>query len=184
VFPSWKCHRQTDRKSVKSLSYVNVILDHLSYFSLLPHVNYPTTAYSYERPVGTFQLHEFPISSSWIHDFNSQIQLHEFTMKLWIQEDELMKLKSWIHEVKILNSWSWNGEFVKWKSWIHEVEFVNSLSWNHEFVKLKSEFVNSVCWKREVKIVISWRWKWYLMKLKWPNRSFVDTALVHISQTG
>jgi hypothetical protein len=86
--------------------------------------------------------------------------------------------RSWIREVVIVNSWSWNlgftklksciheYGFVKLKSWIHEVEIVNSLSWNHGFMKLKS-------WIREVEIENSWSCHREFMKLKCPHRSLV-----------
>jgi hypothetical protein len=38
----------------------------------------------------------------------------------------------WVQNYK-----SWNREFMKLKSWVHEVEIVNSWSWNREFMKLK-----------------------------------------------
>jgi hypothetical protein len=115
----------------------------------------------YERTVGTFQLHELPISSKLINNFNlvnSRFQHTEFTKsKSWIHEVENVNsrswstkrefndMNSWKHE--ILRSWKWNREFVKMKSWVswkwimtmkswfHEAEVVKSVCWNHDFVK-------------------------------------------------
>jgi hypothetical protein len=78
-----------------------------------------------------FNFMNFPISTSWIHDFNfmnsrfhvfncvnTRFQIHEFTIQL---------------QVECVNSWSWNREFTWLKSW----------SWNREFLKLNSENWNS-----------------------------------------
>jgi hypothetical protein len=48
----------------------------------------------------------------------------------------------WIREVKIVNSWRWYKEIVKLKSRIHKVQILNSLNWNRTFV-------NPVCWNRD-----------------------------------
>jgi hypothetical protein len=120
--------------------------------------------------VGTFQLHKATILTSritfstygiraftysglwtsWSHDFrfmNSYFQLHVInilTSRIHIHEVEIIfihKLRSWIREVEIMNSWKWN----------REVEHMNSRSWNREFVKMKS-------WIHENEIVNSWTW--------------------------
>jgi hypothetical protein len=135
----------------------------------------------YERPVGPFQLHVFPISSVWFHDFNfmnSRFHLHEFTiLTSWIHVFNIRlsrNSRSWNRKFPISNSrvkgfnfivtsWSWNREFMKLKLWIRAVEIVNSWSWHRKFVKLKS-------WIHEVEIVNSWSWT--LNSYRW-NREFM-----------
>jgi hypothetical protein len=108
----------------------------------------------YERPMGTFQLHEFPIPSSWIPDFNfmnSRFQLHEFTISTsWIQDFNFMNSRFQLHEFTMSTSWIHNfifmnsrfqlHEFTKLSTIIHNFIFTNSTSWswNREFIKLKS----------------------------------------------
>jgi hypothetical protein len=138
-------------------------------------------------------LHEFTITTSWIHDFyiqNSRIQDFKFVkIKSWIWKREVqnMNLWSWIHEIEIVNSWCWNREFMKLKSWIDEVEIVNSWSWNREFMKLKScihevEIMNS--WISYVENLNSRRWKREFMKCKCPHRfSIIVTYIWYWMQT-
>jgi hypothetical protein len=95
-------------------------------------------AVTYERSMGTFQLHKFPISfpqftifTSWIHIFNIRnSQIHDFSfMNSRFQLHELTISASWIHDFNFTNSrlkrhefmisWRWNREFVKMKSWNH-----------------------------------------------------------------
>jgi hypothetical protein len=82
---------------------------------------------SNKRLVVTFQFLELSCSSSRMHNFNfSTYRIHEF-----------VRLKSWIREVEIVNSRSWNREFRMMKTWIHEVKIMNSRRWNRVFKKLK-----------------------------------------------
>ena len=89
-----------------------------------------------------------------------------------------MKLKSWILEVEIMNSWSWNREFTKLKLWSWDREFMKLKSWIREvgivtprveIMKLKSwirefEIVNS--WILYVEIVNTWSWNREFKKMK------------------
>lgn len=85
-------------------------------------------------------------------------------MKMW--NCKFLKLKSWIHEFKIVNSRKWNREFIKLKSQIREAEFMKLKSLNRGFMMLKSRF-------REVKFVNSWSWNLEFINLKCHRRSLV-----------
>jgi hypothetical protein len=96
----------------------------------------------------------FKISSSWkyVCDLtNSRFQLHEFNFMY-----SCFELHETLYVFKIMNSSRWNREFKKLKYWIHEVEImnswswiVNSWSWNLEFMKLKSWIHEVEMWIRE-----------------------------------
>jgi hypothetical protein len=82
-----------------------------------------------------FQFHEFTISISWIHNYNSTNLTREFMISK--SRFQLHKVESWIHEVEIVcwnlkfvNSVFWKLEFMKLKLRISEVLIVNSWSWN------------------------------------------------------
>ena len=86
-----------------------------------------------------FQLHEFTISTSRIHDFNftnstSRIQLHEFTNSTSrIHEFNFMNSRIQFHEFHFTNSTSRIHEFNFMNSRIQLHEFPNSASRIHEF---------------------------------------------------
>ena len=99
-------------------------------------------SFFYERPVVTFQLHKFKVSTSRIHDFsftNSRFQLHEFTISTSrIQLHEFTNSTSRNHEFNFMNS----------RIQLHEFHFTNSTSRIHEF-----SFKNSRIQLHEVEFV-------------------------------
>ena len=101
-----------------------------------------------------FQLHEFTISASRIHEFNftnSRFQLHEFNFT---------NSTSRIHEFHFTNSRIQLHEFTNSTSRIqlHEFHFMNSRIQLHEFTNSTSriQLLNSWSWIREVEFVNSW----------------------------
>jgi hypothetical protein len=156
-------------------------------------------AQSYERPVGSFHIStsripDFISMNLWILDFN--FQLHEFNFVNSLNHDCNYKNSQefHLHEITILPSWIYDFNFQ-----LHEFNFVNSLFQLHEFTIPTSgshdfnfqlheinfvNFKNSRFQLHEVRIVglwswnrDSWRWNWEFMKLKCPNRSFVQYML-------
>jgi hypothetical protein len=119
----------------------------------------------YERPVGTFQHLEFPITSSWIltslmHAWNIRNSwIHDFNfmnLRFIFMNSQFNFTNSQFQLYEFTTSWRWIHNFMNLKSWIRLVEIMKSWSWNREFLKLKS-------WIHEAGIV----------KLKCPIRSFV-----------
>jgi hypothetical protein len=91
----------------------------------------------YKRLLWTFQLHEFPITSSWIHYFkfvnirnswihdfsftNSRFQLYEFMISTsGIYDYNLMNSRFQLYEINFTNS-RISIHFTNLKSWIREV---------------------------------------------------------------
>ena len=110
----------------------------------------------YERPVWTFQLHEFLISSSWIHDFNiqnSRFQLHEFTISTSRIRDFNIQ-NSRIHYFNFTNSLFQLHEFTIWTSLFQLREFTFSTSRIHGFNFMNSRFQlqEFTCWTSRFKL--------------------------------
>jgi hypothetical protein len=139
-----------------------------TFFSLRFLHFYSLRSIYYERPVGPFQLHEFTISFSWIHNLNfvhsrfqnteftysgfsfmnSRLQLHEFTIStLRIHDFNFMNSRFQLHEFTISTS----------RIQLHEFNFLNSW-WIQllEFMISTSQF----------KISTSWSWNHDFVKLK------------------
>jgi hypothetical protein len=103
-----------------------------------------------------------------------------------------MTLKSWIHEIEIVNSWSWNLEFTKLNLWSWNREFMKLKSWilwswNRDLMKLKTwlrEFCMLKTGIQKVKMVFSWRWNrnsWHEVEMALPVfRSSMYLCLLHL----
>jgi hypothetical protein len=114
----------------------------------------------YERPVGMFQLHEFPISSLWIHSVN-------FVSSRFQHTESTISRNPWIHDINFMNPKIHDFTFKKSTSWIYVLNCTISTLRTKNFMCIHE--VKIVKFKHDhaqLKIVNLWRWNRAFMKFK------------------